>query len=69
MSGLSKHFETKSSITDLLILRRTFRSVSKDGPLAPEFAAHPSRRAGALLRMRGNLQKQIVMPSFLKAWN
>ncbi len=57
MSGLSKHFETKSSITDLLILRRTFGSVSKDGPLAPEFAAHPSRRAGALLRMRGNTKR------------
>ena len=37
----------------ILILRRTVRSVSKDGLLAPEFAAHPSRRACALLRMRG----------------
>ncbi|QFT67497.1 hypothetical protein FIU93_11990 [Labrenzia sp. THAF35] len=62
MSGLSKHFETKSTITDLLILRRTFGSVSKDGPLAPELAAHPSRRAGALLRMRGKLQQLLVLP-------
>jgi hypothetical protein len=35
-----------------LILRRTVRSVSKDGLLAPEYAAHPSRRARALLRRR-----------------
>ena len=64
MSGLSKHSETKSSITDLLILRRTFGSVSKDGPLAPKFAAHPSRRAGALLRMRGKLQQLLYRRSF-----
>ncbi len=64
MSGVSKRPETKSSITDLLILRRTFRSVSKDGPLAPEFAAHPSRRVGALLRMRGKLQQLLYRRSF-----